>query len=78
MNKFRRFAGRLFIVQCNALRIPKVFFGVWQSHRLAEKNTMDFLYCRRLEFLITSALKKSQRFLIEIEILLNLSKPTLA
>lgn len=78
MNNFRRFAGRLFIFQCNALRILTVIFGIWQSHIVLQKKTMDFLYCHRLKFLITSALKKSQRFLVEIEILFNLSKPTLA
>lgn len=79
MNNFRRFAGRLFIFQCNALRILTVIFGIWQSHIvLHKKKPMDFLYCHRLKFLITSALKKSQRFLVEIEILFNLSKPTLA
>lgn len=78
VNNFRRFAGRLFIFQCNALRILTVIFGIWQSHIVLQKKPMDFLYCHRLKFLITSALKKSQRFLVEIEILFNLSKPTLA
>lgn len=38
MNNFRRFAGRLFIFQCNALRILTVIFGIWQSHIVLQKK----------------------------------------
>lgn len=76
MNNFRRFAGRLFIFQCNALRILTVIFGIWQSHIVLQKKPWIFSIVIVWNFWLLRHSKRAKDFSLKLKY--YLSKPTLA